>query len=170
MEESESVIDNIKEGECVIEEIFTPGASANSLEEALITKEEGNQFYKEKKYDEASCCYSRAISLCPDIESNKDHLSVFFGNRAACYFAMEEYELVVEDCSFSLERKPNHPKILMRRSQAYEKLDKLDEALADAKLVFEIDPSYPKISTIVEKLGKQCDEKLNKMKDEALGK
>lgn len=94
----------------------------------------------------------------------------FFGNRAACYFALEEFDLVVEDCTLSLERKVDHPKILMRRSQAYEKLDKMDEALADAKKVYEIDPSYPKIAVTVRRLEKTCEERMNKLKDEALGK
>ena len=33
----------------------------------------------------------------------------------------------------------------MRRCQAYEKTNKIEEALADAKKVQELDPSYPKV-------------------------
>lgn len=46
----------------------------------------------------------------------------------------------MDDCSLALEKKPDYPKVLLRRSQAYEKLDKIDEALADAKKAFELDP------------------------------
>ena len=37
----------------------------------------------------------------------------------------------------------------MRRCQAYEKTNKIEEALADAKKVQELDPSYPKVINII---------------------
>lgn len=40
----------------------------------------------------------------------------------------------------------DYVKVLMRRCQAYEKTNKIDEALADAKKVQELDSSYPKVS------------------------
>lgn len=54
--------------------------------------------------------------------------------------------------------------------QINEKADKLDEALADAKKIREVDPTYPKIGSTVDKLQAKYDEKMNKLKDEALGK
>ena len=54
--------------------------------------------------------------------------------------------------------------------QINEKADKLDEALADAKKIREVDPTYPKIASTVDKLQAKYDEKMNKLKDEALGK
>lgn len=54
--------------------------------------------------------------------------------------------------------------------QINEKADKIDEALADAKAIKEFDPSYPNINSIVNKLQIKHDEKMNKLKDEALGK
>ena len=64
----------------------------------------------------------------------------------------------------------DYVKVIMRRCQAYEKTGKIEEALADAKKVQELDPSYPKINDIVKKMEKEYEEKMNKMKDEALGK
>ena len=54
--------------------------------------------------------------------------------------------------------------------QIHEKVDRLDDALIDAKKVMTLDPSYPSIQTIVNKLQAKHDEKMNKLKDEALGK
>lgn len=82
---------------------------------------------------------------------------------------MNEYALSLDDCNHALELNTNYIKVIVRRFQIYEKMDKLDEALADAKRVQELDPSYPKISSIVCRLELSSQEKLNKMKDEALG-
>lgn len=97
-------------------------------------------------------------------------MAIFFGNRAACYATMGENDLAAEDCSKSLELKPDYVKVLMRRCQVYEKLEKLEEALADAKKVKEMDPNYPKISNLINRLDAANKEKMEKLKDEALGK
>lgn len=47
----------------------------------------------------------------------------------------------VEDCSAAIKLDPLYVKALVRRAQAYEKMDKLPEALADYKKVCEIDKS-----------------------------
>lgn len=59
--------------------------------------------------------------------------------------------------------------MLLRRSNSYEYLEKYEEALEDLKEIQKIDASYPKINDLIAKLQKKCDEKLNKLKDEALG-
>jgi tetratricopeptide (TPR) repeat protein len=141
-----------------------------SLEAANVSKEEGNNYFRMKDYDGAISSYSSAITLCPTDDENKVSLSVFYGNRAAAYFSVEEYECVVDDCSSSLEINGDYVKVLMRRSQAYEKLTKPEDALIDAKKVLELDPSFPKISATVKRLEVECDERMTKMKDEALGK
>lgn len=92
-------------------------------------KEEGNNYFRVKDYDNAISSYSRAANLCPTDDTNKEFLSVFLGNRAACYFAIEEYDCVVDDCTSALEIKSDYVKVLMRRSQAYEKLRKPEDAL-----------------------------------------
>jgi len=94
--------------------------------------------------------------------------AIFYGNRAACYISIEEYSNALEDCNKSIETKPDYVKVLMRRCQLYEKLDKLDEAIADAKRIKELDPLYPKISNLISRLETANQDKLNKLKDEAL--
>jgi tetratricopeptide (TPR) repeat protein len=149
-------------------------SSSNVIEKSLaaanISKEEGNYHFRVKDYDSAISSYTSAITLCPIDDENKESLSVFYGNRAAAYFSVEEYECVVDDCSSSLEINGDYVKVLMRRSQAYEKLTKPEDALTDAKKVLELDPSFPKINATVKRLEVECDERMTKMKDEALGK
>lgn len=97
-------------------------------------------------------------------------LATLFGNRSAAYLAMNETEAAVEDCNQALEYKPDYVKVLVRRMQIHDKADRFEEALADAKRVKELDASYPKIGSIVDRLQLRHDEKMQKMKDEALGK
>lgn len=137
---------------------------------ALQAKEEGNLYFREKDYDGAITLYSQAIAQCPHDDTNKENMAIFLGNRAAAYFSIEEFTLVVDDCTLALESNPSYVKVLHRRMQAFEHLERLDEALADAKKIQELDPSWPKISFAVERLEKENAIKMEKMKDEALGK
>jgi tetratricopeptide (TPR) repeat protein len=100
-----------------------------NIDLALEAKEKGNSFFRTKDYDNAVDEYSRAIDLCPETEEHKEVLSVLYGNRAACYFADDEYDLTVEDCTKSINLNPNYVKVLLRRSQSYEKLDQLENAI-----------------------------------------
>eukprot|EP00981_Chlorochromonas_danica_P010898 scaffold3532_cov182-Ochromonas_danica.AAC.1 len=140
------------------------------ITKALAYKEEGNELFRLKNYDDATQAYSYAIDHCPSDDIHKETLATFHGNRSAAYFAMEDYELVVDDCTRALELKADYVKVLARRMQAYEKLNKIEEALADGKKIQELDPSYPKIASTVLRLQRLYDEKMEKMKAEAMDK
>lgn len=141
-----------------------------SIEEALKAKAEGNDFFREKKYDDAVEMYSKALYYCPLGEDHKEQMSVFYGNRSAAYASVEEHELVIADCSSALDLNPQYTKVLMRRCLAFEATEKFDEALADIKKVLDLDPAYPKGAATLSRVEKAHAEKLEKMKDEALGK
>lgn len=100
------------------------------ITKALAYKEEGNELFRQKNFDDATQAYSYAIDYCPSDDIHKETLATFHGNRSAAYFAMEDYELVVDDCTRALELKADYVKVLARRMQAYEKLNKIEEALA----------------------------------------
>jgi tetratricopeptide (TPR) repeat protein len=102
---------------------------AKDITLANEAKEEGNNFFRTKDFDSAISSYSRAITLCPIDDDYKEVLSVFLGNRAAAYFSVDEFDCVVDDCTSSLELNSNYVKVLMRRSQAYEKLTRPEDAL-----------------------------------------
>ena len=53
----------------------------------------------------------------------------------------EEDAAAITDCTKALNLNPVYIKCLLRRAELYEKTDKLDEALADYKKVYELDPS-----------------------------
>lgn len=108
----------------------------------------------EKQYDLAITQYEMALELCPDTDDCKEHKvgsvvqlgdddgkkscssalsnisqAAFLHNRGACYYYQEDYAGTVEDMTAALELKPDYVKALRRRAQAFEQLDKLEEAL-----------------------------------------
>jgi tetratricopeptide (TPR) repeat protein len=116
---------------------------AKDITLANEAKEEGNNFFRTKDFDSAISSYSRAITLCPIGDDYKEVLSVFLGNRAAAYFSVDEFDCVVDDCTASLELNSNYVKVLMRRSQAYEKLTRPEDALVGTCKMTAIDqPIY----------------------------
>jgi tetratricopeptide (TPR) repeat protein len=99
------------------------------ITQALSAKEKGNDYFRCKDYDNAIQCYSTAIEYCPIDKEYEEQLAAFYGNRAAAYAAEDDHDLVVDDCTAALELKPDYTKVLIRRMQAYEKLQKYEEAL-----------------------------------------
>jgi tetratricopeptide (TPR) repeat protein len=98
---------------------------------AASAKEQGNIHFRNKDFYSALDEYSRAVALCPrDSPEDREGLAVFLGNRSAAFVALDELELAIEDCSAALELSPRYVKVLVRRSQCYEKQEKYDEELA----------------------------------------
>jgi tetratricopeptide (TPR) repeat protein len=141
-----------------------------SLVGAKAAKEEGNEHFRAKEYEEAVESYTRAVSLCPEDGENAEFLAICLGNRAACYTSLDANDLVISDCTLALTHNPRYVKVIVRRYQAFEKEDRPDEALKDAQAVQQLDPSFPRIDAEIARLTVAADVKMNKMKDEALGK
>ncbi|KAI8919613.1 hypothetical protein BC831DRAFT_430948 [Entophlyctis helioformis] len=108
-------------------------ANVNALTEeerkklAQEAKTIGNKLYGDKKYSDAIDLYSQAIKLSPS--------AVFYGNRAAAYANLYEYENVISDCDEALKLDAKYVKALHRRGNAFENLDRLTEALNDYTVI-----------------------------------
>lgn len=70
--------------------------NSGMTEDATKCKEDGNNYYKQKKYLEAIECYSKGIEIC---STNPD----LYRNRAACYLALSKYEETIKDCDKAIE-------------------------------------------------------------------
>lgn len=141
-----------------------------SIIDANAAKEEGNTLFRARDFVNAAAKYSVAIELCPTEEEHNEALATFHCNRAACHLSLEDFELAAEDCTKALDRNPIYIKAIMRRCQAQEALTNYDEALLDAKRCLELDPTNAVAAEAVPRLTRLAEEKMNKMKDEALGK
>ncbi|PVU92259.1 hypothetical protein BB560_006071 [Smittium megazygosporum] len=94
-------------------------------------KSQGNKFFSSKQFEQAIDYYSKALMF--------DENPVFYSNRAACYDALEKYDLVISDCTAALKLQPNYFKALLRRAKAYEATDNLRESLYDFTVACIID-------------------------------
>ena len=92
-------------------------------------KEEGNEFYKNKKFAEAIQCYEAAIELDP---ANMTYLN----NKAAVSFQQKNYDETIKLCMEAVEvgkkyRAPyeDRAKAYTRAAKAYQKMGNLDKAI-----------------------------------------
>lgn len=112
-------------------------------------KEQGNDAFKQEKWDEALKHYTKAIN---SVKGEPKELAIFYKNRAAAYLKLEQYEKVVQDCDRSLEIIPNDPKALFRRCQALESLQRFEEAYRDATQIFKDDPTNKAVQPYLTRL------------------
>ncbi|KFO98487.1 Protein unc-45 B, partial [Calypte anna] len=119
-------------------------------------KEEGNKYFQANDYEKAVQSYTRAMKL------NKDKAlqAVLYRNRAACYLKKEEYAKAASDASRAIDINASDIKALYRRSQALEKLGKLDQAFKDAQKCATIEPRNKNFQETLRRLGANIQDKL----------
>lgn len=99
-----------------------------------------------------------------------EKLAVYHCNRAACLLHLSRYEDAIEDCDVAILLNKKYVKAHVRRMTAYEKTERTEEALRDAKAAQEIDPRNMDIRKHVKRLQKIEDARLEKLKEETMGK
>nr|CAD7255909.1 unnamed protein product [Timema shepardi] len=120
-------------------------------------KEEGNIAFKEGDWDHALMCYSKAINLSKEDNSDK---AIYLKNRAAVHLKKNDFKNVEEDCTAALNIVHNDPKALYRRCQALEAMERFEEAYRDAKQVHTVDPGNKLIQPVLERLYKIVQERV----------
>ncbi|GBP70178.1 Small glutamine-rich tetratricopeptide repeat-containing protein beta [Eumeta japonica] len=101
--------------------------------EAERLKNEGNELMKAEKYKEALELYTRAIEM--DARN-----PVYYCNRAAAHFKLEEHEAAVVDCTAALALQPNYTKAHGRLGLALTALERHREARAAYARAAELEP------------------------------
>ncbi|NXD69155.1 UN45B protein, partial [Eolophus roseicapillus] len=127
------------------------------MEDPIQLKEEGNKYFQANDYEKAVQSYTQAIKL------NKDKAlqAVLYRNRAACFLKKEEYAKAASDASRAIDINSSDIKALYRRSQALEKLGKLDQAFKDAQKCATIEPRNKNFQETLRRLGANIQEKVN---------
>lgn len=96
-------------------------------------KEEGDNKFKAADFEGAIESYTKCLDYITD-KSSELALKCF-GNRAACYKQISNFEGTIMDCTHVLEYKPDDLKALMRRAQAFEALERYKSSLQDVRQV-----------------------------------
>ena len=91
--------------------------------EAKALKNQGNQFFKERKYIEAEKCYSMALELHPGCR-------MLWTNRAKCRNTMQKYGEAISDCDSALTIDPNCSESIIQKGNAYLNSENYDMARA----------------------------------------
>jgi tetratricopeptide (TPR) repeat protein len=95
----------------------------------------GNESLGGGDLDKAEAHYCRAVEL--------DHSNTAaYNNRALCRLRQKNWQGCIDDASLVLTREEGNSKALLRRSQAYDALGKLDEARSDLVQVLKGDPKH----------------------------
>ncbi|KAF0982283.1 hypothetical protein FDP41_011213 [Naegleria fowleri] len=96
-------------------------STSSSLQLAQSHKEEGNKFFKLKKYDRAIEEYSKAIQYDPNG-------AVYYSNRSACYQHVGEYRAMIRDAQQALRIDPTLAKAYFRLAKGYSELNQHSKA------------------------------------------
>ena len=78
------------------------------MSKAEELKAKGNDAFKEKRYDEAVECYTKAISAGGLLNH------VLFSNRCACFVALKEYGSALADADKCVRLKPDWGKVTLK--------------------------------------------------------
>lgn len=92
----------------------------NTKEElAKQYKLDGNENYKQKRFDDAIASYTKGLNYL-DIELDEvaELKSALFSNRAACYVMLKQYQKAVDDCKQALRINPQNLRARQRMMKA----------------------------------------------------
>ncbi|EFA06488.1 RNA polymerase II-associated protein 3 [Tribolium castaneum] len=127
---------------------LTDECDETTRDEAYLEKDKGNKFVKDKKWEQAIECYTKAIDLY-------SYDPIFYANRALCFLKIQNYEKAESDCTLSLKLDQTYVKAYQRRAAAREALNKLQDAKSDLLKVLELEPKNSESKTSLENLKKK---------------
>lgn len=115
------------------------------LEEALVEKEKGNEYFKRSDFKKAIHCYSKSHKM-----NSADVAPVV--NRAVAYIKLGRWKEAEADCSLCLQSQPKNVKALWRRGIARKQLGKLQEAKIDLEMALVLEPKNASIKQELDSL------------------
>ncbi|XP_022895761.1 RNA polymerase II-associated protein 3 isoform X2 [Olea europaea var. sylvestris] len=129
---------------------LSDGLMEEEAVDANSEKELGNEFFKQKKFNEAIDCYSRSIAFSPT--------AVAYANRAMAYIKIKRFQEAENDCTEALNLDDRYIKAYSRRSTARKELGKLKESIDDTSFALRLDPhnqeikkQYAELKSLLEK-------------------
>ncbi|KAK0498450.1 40S ribosomal protein S7 [Armillaria luteobubalina] len=131
-------------------------------EQAQNFKEQGNEYFKGKRYREALGFYSQGVDAKPTDAILQEALLC---NRAACNLELQNYGSVLRDCSKALTLNPKSSKAYYRSAMALVSLQRVDEAIDCCTRCLEYDVDNKGVRGVLERAAKIKVEKERKEKE-----
>ncbi|KAI0462983.1 hypothetical protein LJB42_003788 [Komagataella kurtzmanii] len=128
-------------------------------------KNQGNDCYKSKQYQDAVQYYTKALEVkCDDAAINAS----LYLNRAACNLELKNYRRCINDCKLALLLTADNVKAYYRSAKAYLALGKLDEAseLVDFALKQQEEHEVKQDTRALEILGTQIKHQKEKLEEQ----
>ncbi|XP_069962767.1 E3 ubiquitin-protein ligase CHIP isoform X1 [Bactrocera oleae] len=94
-------------------------------------KEQGNQLFVLRKFDDAVSCYTKAIMKNPNN-------ATYFTNRSLCYLKLKRWELSCHDCRRALDLDSNFLKAHFFLGQCLIEMELYDEAIKHLQRVYKL--------------------------------
>ncbi|KAK2165459.1 hypothetical protein NP493_1364g00028 [Ridgeia piscesae] len=117
------------------------------IKQAEFLKDQGNQYFKDGKYDEAIECYTQGIECDP---TN----ALLPANRAMALLKQDKFAAAELDCTQAIALDSGYTKAYFRRATARERLSKLMEAKQDISTILSIDPANKQAAKEMAKIEK----------------
>ncbi|KAJ3539257.1 hypothetical protein NM688_g6393 [Phlebia brevispora] len=125
-------------------------------------KEQGNDYFKGKRYREAMGFYTQGIDAKPTDPTLHEALLC---NRAACNLELKNYGSVLRDCAEAIKINPRSSKAFYRSATALVALDKLEETLDCCDRCLEFDQDNSAMKVLREKAAKLRETKDKKERE-----
>ncbi|KAF4091860.1 hypothetical protein AMELA_G00041350 [Ameiurus melas] len=146
--------------------------TGEKLEQSVIVKEKGTQYFKVGKYKQAVVQYKRIVSwlehesnlVGEDEEKAKALRLAAHLNLAMCYLKLQEPSPALESCDKALELDANNEKALFRRGEALFLMKEFDLAREDFQRVIQLYPSNKAAKSQVQQCQKHIKEQHEKDK------
>ncbi|XP_016007018.2 protein unc-45 homolog A isoform X1 [Rousettus aegyptiacus] len=129
---------------------------ASSVEQL---RKDGNELFKCGDYEGALTAYTQAL----DLGVTPQDQAILHRNRSACYLKLEDYDKAEIEASKAIEKDGGDVKALYRRSQALEKLGRLDQAVLDLQRCVSLEPKNKVFQEALRSIGGQIQEKVRYM-------
>lgn len=102
------------------------GEDCNSPDElAKQYKLDGNENFKQKKFNIAIEAYTKGISyLEKELDETAELKSVLYSNRAACHVMQKNFQKAINDCKEALRINPKNMRARQRMEESLYKLRK----------------------------------------------
>ncbi|KAJ8481730.1 hypothetical protein ONZ51_g5828 [Trametes cubensis] len=114
-------------------------------------KEQGNDYFKGKRYREALGFYTQGVDAKP---TDNTTLEALLCNRAACNLELQNYGSVLRDCSKAISVNPKCSKAYYRSALALIALERYDEALDCCDRCLQFDKENKAVQATREKAAK----------------